>query len=195
MRLEPVRRHDGTRARRPRTSLVLGHIIGRVGVRQRRPQLQRGLGADGGSGPSGASQGGNDTCGQKTCQRGRFSPSTPALRCGFTLEGPPTRYVPRCSAESGLSNTVLMWVSSASAIRTPAPTPSHGRTPLVPRAPSTTAEATSPAVTGRSHQGSNLAPSSSARLTGARGFCGERCGTALARHASPWHHSVYGSRW
>ncbi len=45
-----------------------------------------------GCGPSGASQGGNDTCGQKTCQRGRFSPSTPALRCGFTLEGPLTHY-------------------------------------------------------------------------------------------------------
>ena len=40
------------------------------------------------SGPSGASQGGNDTCGQETYQRGRFSPSTPALRCGLTLEDP-----------------------------------------------------------------------------------------------------------
>ena len=37
---------------------------------------------------SGASQGGNDTCGRKTYQRGRFSPSTPALRCGLTPEDP-----------------------------------------------------------------------------------------------------------
>jgi len=40
------------------------------------------------SGSSVASQGGNDTCGQKTYQRGRFSPSTPALRCGLTTEDP-----------------------------------------------------------------------------------------------------------
>jgi len=44
------------------------------------------------SGPSGASQGGNDTCGQKTYQRGRFSPSTPALRCGLTPEDPGPDY-------------------------------------------------------------------------------------------------------
>ncbi len=40
------------------------------------------------SGSSGASQGGNDTCGRKTYQRGRFTPSTPALRCGLTPEDP-----------------------------------------------------------------------------------------------------------
>jgi hypothetical protein len=39
-------------------------------------------------GPSGASQRGNDTCGQETYQRGRFSPSISALRCGLTLEDP-----------------------------------------------------------------------------------------------------------
>jgi len=39
-------------------------------------------------GPSGASQGGNDTFGLETYQRDRFSPSIPALRCGLTLEGP-----------------------------------------------------------------------------------------------------------
>ena len=37
---------------------------------------------------SGASQGGNDTCGRKTYQRGRFTPSTPALRCGLAPEDP-----------------------------------------------------------------------------------------------------------
>ena len=52
----------------------------------------RGAGAPGCSpapnGSSGASQGGNDTCGRKTYQRGRFTPSTPALRCGLTPEDP-----------------------------------------------------------------------------------------------------------
>ena len=43
-------------------------------------------------GPRERPQGGNDICGQKTCQRDRFSPSTPALRCGFTLEGPGPGY-------------------------------------------------------------------------------------------------------
>ena len=35
---------------------------------------------------SGASQGGNDTFGLETYQRGRSSPSNPALRSGLTLE-------------------------------------------------------------------------------------------------------------
>ena len=40
------------------------------------------------SGSSGASQGGNDTCGLKTCQRGRLPPSSPALEQGLTPEDP-----------------------------------------------------------------------------------------------------------
>ena len=40
------------------------------------------------AGPPGASQGGNDTCGLKTCQRGRLSPSSPALEHGLTPEDP-----------------------------------------------------------------------------------------------------------
>ncbi len=72
-----------------------------------RAHYERDLGARRHSGSSGASQGGNDTCGQKTYQRGRFTPSTPALRCGLTPEDPPTRYAARFSAERGLSNTVL----------------------------------------------------------------------------------------
>ena len=144
------------------TRLVLGHIVGRVGARHRRPQLQGGLGADEVVGLGSVPR-------RERHLRSKDLPAWPVLTLyagssvRFSLEGPPTPCVPRCSAESGLSNTVLMSVSSASAIRTPAPTPSHGRTPLVPRAPSSTAEATSPAVTRRSRQGSNLAPSSSAR--------------------------------
>jgi len=59
------------------------------------------------SGPSGASQGGNDTCGRKTYQRDRFSPSIPALRCGLTPEDPEPGYADLARPERGLSNSVL----------------------------------------------------------------------------------------
>jgi hypothetical protein len=53
-------------------------------------------------GSSGASKGGNDNCGLETYQRDRFSPSTPALRCGFTPEDQRRCYDSPEPSESGL---------------------------------------------------------------------------------------------
>src|ERR1035438_4774974 len=57
--------------------------------------------------PSGAYQGGNDTCGQKTYQRGRFTPSTPALRCGLTPEDPKPTLRRSYSTGKALFNSAL----------------------------------------------------------------------------------------
>jgi len=162
MRPEAVRQRDRTRARRSRTSLVLGHIVARVGVRHRRPQLQRGLGADEVVGPRERPKEGTTPAVKRPASVAGSHPQPRLFGAGLPSRAHPHLTCLVVQLKVGCPS-VLMWVSSASAIRTPAPTPSHGRTPLVPRAPSTTAEATSPAVTCRSHPGSNPAPSSSAR--------------------------------
>ena len=113
---------------------------------------------------SGASQGGNShTAVKDSPSAGRFSSSTPFR---LALSSGPTRTLARLVVQLKwvVQAFVLMlgWRPWESGKRT-APTPSHGRTPLVPRAPAGTAEEQARRSRAAAVETSNLAPSSSAR--------------------------------